>query len=223
MSTRCMILFQDDDFPTTNPPKVQFYQHSDGYPSNVAKDIADFFAKWNRVHPGVDYHDSGGVAAQYINFAMDRSFRSMVRCAVRFKKRAKAKDDAYGIESAQNMAKDFRERQRYMGFRVVPHGQFHDDIEWCYIVTPTRVHVYHTMHNKRGDYNDFEVRARKDNWIVVSTEEEEFELRQGRFPERLGVRPDQSLWLQEVQKYVEEDERKFGPLPGKGSQLALTR
>ena len=40
MSTRCMVFFQDDEFPTSEPEKVRIYQHSDGYPSNVAKDLA---------------------------------------------------------------------------------------------------------------------------------------------------------------------------------------
>jgi hypothetical protein len=215
-----MIFFQDDEFPTSNPEKVRFYQHSDGYPRNVAKDLADFFVKYNRVHPpNADYHDSGDVAAHFINFTMERSFRCTVQCAVRHRKRALADGSDYGVQSAQEMLERNRTHYRYMGYRIVPAGEFHDDIEWLYVVTPTRVFVYHTMHDKRGNYNDFEARNRKDNWILVSTEEEACDIRHGRFPERFDETSDQALYLQEVQKFVAEEERVFGSSP----QLSLTR
>lgn len=208
MTTRCMVFFQDDEFPTSKPEKVRMYVHADGYPSNMAKDLADFFAKYNEVYPsGSEYQESGNMAAQFLHFTMERSFRSTVQSATRRLKRAKAEDDEYGIKSAEEMLERNRNFYRYLGYRIVPHDEFHSDIEWLYVVTPTRVHVYHTQHNKRGGYNDFEARHNKDNWILVTEMHESWDIRHGVFPERFNEVSNQDLYLQRVEEFLDEEKR----------------
>ena len=226
MSTRCMIAFQDDDFPSTVPPAVHLYQHDHGHPQSIVKDLADFFVKWNgsRPHPASYFEAVAvAVAAHFINFTLDRCFRQMIQSSTRRLKRAKAEGDKWSIEMAEEMAVSFRGEARYSGFRIVPHNDFHDDIEWYYVVTPTRVHVYHTQHNKHAEYNDFVARTNKNNWIVVSSQQEEFDIRAGKYPKRYDETTEQALWYQEAQKHAEEQAAQSGPLlPGLHEALSPT-